>query len=236
MNEPLWLSRIRLRDAPDVRRLYARLTPGDAADAHMGEHHHLIWDVFGGPQATDRDFLWREDGQGRFLALSRRTPPPETALFEIESRPFEPRLTAGDRLRFTLRANATMSVGGMKSADRRGKPVDVAMHALKDIAKGERAPVRHALAAEAGAAWLHRQGLRSGFVLPEGDEAVTTLYQVRRTSRPRAKGGGVMTLGVFDFDGVLRVTDPAAFVVALARGFGRAKAFGLGLMLIARST
>ena len=41
-------------------------------------------------------------------------------------------------------------------------------------------------------------------------------------------------IGVLEFEGVLTVTSPAEFVAAVLQGFGRAKAFGCGLMLIAR--
>jgi len=35
--------------------------------------------------------------------------------------------------------------------------------------------------------------------------------------------------------GALEIADPAAFLARLAQGFGRAKAFGCGLMLIRRA-
>jgi CRISPR system Cascade subunit CasE len=39
---------------------------------------------------------------------------------------------------------------------------------------------------------------------------------------------------VLDLSGALTVTDPTLFLEKLSGGFGRAKAFGLGLMLIRR--
>jgi CRISPR system Cascade subunit CasE len=42
-------------------------------------------------------------------------------------------------------------------------------------------------------------------------------------------------IGVLEFEGLLRVTSVEAFLAALARGFGHAKAFGCGLMLIRRA-
>jgi CRISPR system Cascade subunit CasE len=47
--------------------------------------------------------------------------------------------------------------------------------------------------------------------------------------------GANMKIGVLDFEGVLEVTDPDRFVDAVAQGFGRAKGFGCGLMLIRRA-
>jgi CRISPR system Cascade subunit CasE len=48
--------------------------------------------------------------------------------------------------------------------------------------------------------------------------------------RPKA----AIRIGVLDLEGVLVVSDPARFCHCLAQGFGRAKAFGCGLMLIRR--
>lgn len=39
---------------------------------------------------------------------------------------------------------------------------------------------------------------------------------------------------MIDLEGVIEVTEPEAFLDRLAQGFARAKAFGCGLMLIAR--
>ncbi|NVN31737.1 type I-E CRISPR-associated protein Cas6/Cse3/CasE, partial [Endobacter medicaginis] len=74
------------------------------------------------------------------------------------------------------------------------------------------------------------QGGEAGFE-PLGGVAVDG-YERRRV--PRASGPPAV-FGVLDFDGELRVTDPARFLARLAGGFGRARAFGCGLMLIRRS-
>ena len=41
--------------------------------------------------------------------------------------------------------------------------------------------------------------------------------------------------GVLDMSGVVRVEEPALFLERIAQGFGRAKSFGHGLMLIRRT-
>lgn len=235
MTDPLWLSRIRLRPDPDVRRLAARLMPSDDEGARAGAQHHLIWDVFADDPDRRRDFLWREEAPGRFMALSRREPPAGTALFNVDSRSFEPALAPGDRLRFLLRANATTGEAGSKAEGRRGRRFDVTMAALHDVPSGARAERRDALAVEAGTAWLKRQGERCGFALAKDAPSPVNGYRVLRIRRDERKRGNIATLGILDFQGVLEVTEPALFVAALAQGFGRAKAFGLGLMLIARA-
>lgn len=146
-------------------------------------------------------------------------------LFEMDVKPFAPVLQAGDRLEFTLRANATR--------DRKGKGrVDVVMDALHDTPKGARAEVRMATAQREGAAWLARQAETAGFTVIRaevGDYSVAALpdYRGKRKGQPQ--------FGILDLSGVLEVTNPAAFLAKLASGLGRARAFGCGLMMIRRT-
>ena len=88
---------------------------------------------------------------------------------------------------------------------------------------------RAAIAAEVGEAWLRGQGAKAGFEIATIDDV-----GYRRVDLSRDKARDV-TLGLFDFDGVLRVTAPDIFLAALAQGFGKAKGFGCGLMLIRRA-
>jgi CRISPR system Cascade subunit CasE len=104
--------------------------------------------------------------------------------------------------------------------------------------EGARAERRLEAATEAGRAWLLRQGERYGFRLPLPDAVRVDGYDQIRLSRsasgPRGRSGTAVQLSVLDFDGILEVLDPETFLSALYRGFGKAKAFGCGLMLIRR--
>jgi len=221
----MYLSRLRLAARPDVAALAQLLNPQDDG-RRMDAHHRLLWTAFAGDPDARRDFLWREMGDGSFMVLSPR-PPAAAALFEPpESRDFAPALAPGDRLAFVLRANATRTV---VEAGGRKRHRDVVMEALHGIAPDERAARRMELAQAAGMQWLEGQGTRAGFV---PDRAVVTAYRVLEP--PRATPARGPRFGVIDLEGVLRVTDPVAFLDRLAGGFGRAKAFGCGLMLIRR--
>ena len=44
-----------------------------------------------------------------------------------------------------------------------------------------------------------------------------------------------MLYSTLDLDGVLTVSDPASLAPAIGQGFGAAKAYGCGLMLIRRA-
>jgi CRISPR system Cascade subunit CasE len=219
----LYFSRLRLSQSPSVRALDALLNP-EGQGPRLDAHHRLIWAAFADTPDRRRDFLWRDDGKGGFLALSAR-PPLSGDLFEVDVKHFAPVLSVGDRLAFSLRANATR--------DRKGKGrVDVVIDALHALPKGERADHRMDIAQREGADWLARQGTRGGFRVVEvavGD------YSVAALPDHKGKRAGQPQFGILDLSGVIEVTNPAAFVASLAIGFGRARAFGCGLMLIRRA-
>lgn len=233
----LWISRVQLARGADLDALRPLLDPGalhaGAMDREMrgtrtDAHHRLIWTLFADAPDRLRDFLWRDEGQGRFTLLSQRPPVPSRLFEPPETKPFAPVLQAGDRLAFALRVNATRDRAGA-TRDRR---VDVVMDALRAVPSGDRAAQRMEVAQAAAGDWLAGQGSRSGFVLRDvcvGDYAVAALpgHRGPRKGQPQ--------YGILDLSGQIEVTDPPAFLARLAAGFGRAKAFGCGLMLIRRA-
>jgi len=216
--------RARLRRDASVAALAPLLLPEDDS-ARVMAAHRLVWSLMPADPDARRDFLWREEAPGRFLVLASR-PPDASVLFDVEAKPFEPTLASGDRLRFMLRANPTVS---SSSTDGRSARHDVVMHALRAVPQPERAAARPALAQQEGAAWLDRVGKQNGFAVEPGLRADG--YQTLQL--PRA--GRAIQLGTLEYEGVLQVTDPKAFVARLVAGFGRAKAFGCGLMLVRRA-
>ena len=248
-----FLTRARLRaDAPGAA-LRPLLVSGNGSE-RVSAGHRLVWTLFGDTADRTRDFLWREAEPGLFFVLSSRLPEDHSGLFELdEPKPFAPSLNAGDRLGFTLRANATVSRGG--KGKRRGTVSDVVMDALHSVPPGERAAARGKAVAQAGSRWLASQAGKAGFSVGaepnpqkidgfehspargdetaavDGNSVVVSAYRTIRLDRRR---GDSASLGVLDFDGVLKVRDPVLFVASVLKGFGRAKAFGCGLMLIRR--
>lgn len=88
---------------------------------------------------------------------------------------------------------------------------------------------RHGLVGEdAQLAWLHRQGERLGF------DVKAALVSGSDTLHGRKAGTRVSLLRVV-FDGVLQVRDAEALAAALVAGIGPGKAFGCGLLSLARS-
>jgi len=233
--DPAWfLTRVALRRDAGVAALAPLLLP-DEDGARAEASHRLVWSLFPGDADATRDFLYREEGRGRvgrFTILSRRRPVDLHGLFAMEEpKIFAPALKAGDRLAFALRANPT--VERKEPGQTRSLRSDVVMHRLKPIPKGDRAKMRDTLTREAIRNWLERQALRSGFqlVCTETTLRVDGYDQVRL---PRRKGKPILFSRV-DTEGVLEITDPAEFIRRVTGGFGRAKAFGCGLMLIRRA-
>ena len=71
--------------------------------------------------------------------------------------------------------------------------------------------------------WLDRQGTKNGFMV-KGCDVIGDEWKIFDKVRLRA----------ITFDGLLSITDAQAFRTALVSGIGRGKAYGCGLLTIAR--
>ncbi len=230
----LHLSRATLRRDASTDTLAAILDPADGS-ATLDAHHKLLWSLFADSPDRARDFLWRTEGRGQFMLLSRREPMNEHSLFELETREFEPVLSAGDRLRFTMRVNAVVSRWQENAAGRKRVRHDIVMDALHKTEKNAspemltRSERRDDQAQQAAWRWMTEQGKRCGFTI---EQVVIQAYQTQRVPRrnpPDAR------FGVLDLEGVIVVNDTKLLLDSIAQGFGKAKAFGNGLMLIKRA-
>lgn len=69
------------------------------------------------------------------------------------------------------------------------------------------------------------------------DDVAIDGYQRHCVSRrgPAKPTSSPMSFSTLDYDGMLVVREPAAFLSAVVRGFGASKAYGCGLMLIRRA-
>ena len=240
---PLYLTKATLKTSPNVRALAQTLLPKNANDRALAAHR-LVWSLFGDEGERKRDFLWREFKPGEFFTLSERPPPEAHAFFDVaEPKEFAPALHQGDRLAFSLRVNPTQAV---KLDGKRGERVDVVMHAKHRLREElgnspedrEKLPNYRDIEHDALTGWLSGQGARNGFALVEADQNRPDWAPLRTTGyetiRFRHRTGRVQYAKA-DMDGMLTVTDPSAFLVRLAQGFGPAKSYGCGLMLIRRA-
>ena len=222
------LARARLRRDRPADAL-ARILVPEEPGARLGAAHSLVWALFADEPDRRRDFLWREMRPGEFLILATRPPVDPHNLFDLEYKPFKPDFTPGQRLRFDLRANPVMSIPGPHG--QRGRRADVVMHALHDVVQSDRAAARERAIREAGAGWLARKGSTSGFSI-EPDRVYIDGYEQIRIPR---QGQRAITFSTLIFQGHLTVDDPGRFLASVVKGFGAAKAFGCGLMLLRRA-
>ena len=206
------LTRATLKQDPQIAAVMPLLAQA------RGASHHLVWSLFADGPDRNRNFLFRET-KDRILYILSERPPRESLLFDVASRPFDPVLTAGTRLSFTLRANPVVRKDGHKH--------DAVMHALRSIPAGEaRRDARMRIAAEASEKWLRRLGEGGGFTLE------TCVLEGYRQERMPRRGGAPVQFGVVDLAGTLTVTEPDAFRARLRQGFGASRAWGCGLMLV----
>lgn len=248
----LWFTRATVREnAPDVIPLINTIFPKDSASRRLDVTHRLLWTLMteevqtvgklktpeGGDKAA---FLWRnapEAGRNKCYYVLGPRPRLESAFFDIETKPWAPAFSAGDHLAFDVVVNATVNRMVDAAKGRNGRQrVDVVMDAIhaaeRDPQHAPRSMLRNALAEGALVAWWTAQGERNGFrmvqTLTVGDYKTVLIDDRRRT------GHRFPQIGVAHLSGTLEITDPAAFATRVANGFGRAKAFGCGLMLLKR--
>jgi CRISPR system Cascade subunit CasE len=171
----------------------------------------------------DSGFLFRIDphlnGRAVILVQSAIEPDWEYAFHNAcyllaappQVKPFPP-FTKGRHFRFCLVANPTRRLS-KNSPD------------VKAGSIGKRVPVQ----ADQLFDWLTRQADKGGFSVDEDSIAIQTGYVYVNKKRDD-KGQRMRSVR---YEGILEVTDPAAFKEILIRGIGSGKAFGFGLLSVA---
>lgn len=194
--------------------------------ARQGEayrDHALIWKLFPG-DGLSRDFVFRSLSEQRlYYVVSRRPPAPQPGLFEVQSKPYQPRLEQGEQLYFDLRANPTIS---LHTEGRKSQRHDVLMHAKKHALEGKELVT---VLEQAGREWILKRA--GGWGL---DVAVDSLMQSGYRQHRLRRRGRPIEFSSLDYQGVVRVTDPERLHQALLNGVGHAKSFGCGLLMVRR--
>lgn len=219
----MFLSRIRLN-------LDSRSAVEDLLTDEGYMWHQRLWQLFSDSPDRNRDFLYRRE-QSRegltFFSLSERTPRKDHPAWLVESKAFEPQLSAGTKLHFRLTANAVVRT----REDDKVRRHDIVMHhkhQLKQAGKDKALLLQQSeLVQQAGEQWLENQGSKHGFE-PERTKAdgyIGHKLHKRASTKP-------VQFHTIDFEGALKVTDPEKFLQQLYSGFGSSKSFGCGLMLI----
>ena len=197
------------------------------------EAHQALWDVFSDGPERERDFLYRETDPGVFLAVSAREPGPRPQLASADTKPYDPRLRAGERVLFSLRVNPVR-----KTRDERGRQVrhdivqDLRKRLMAEGTPQQRLPTRLELAERTAGHWLAARRAALGLEI-DSEALMVEAYDNRRFRK--AKGGAEVVVTTLDLRGFATVADPEALRTALFEGVGPAKAFGCGLLLVRRA-
>jgi CRISPR system Cascade subunit CasE len=192
--------------------------------------HAFVWSLFADHAERRRDFLYRvEVRQSKPVVyiLSGRSPETPRGGFLIERRDWSPRLQTGDLLRFNLRVNPVVS---RRDGDGRQHRFDIIMdRRIRENAEGKARTPLFRIVQEEGHRWLDERSSRSGFRL---HAVVADGYTQQRFHK--SKGGPLVSFATIDMEGLLEVTDTDRFLDSVHGGFGPAKGFGCGLMLLRR--
>lgn len=226
----MYLSRIQLRPDLPLQKL------SNSIPQHAYAEHKIIWQLF--TEEKQRNFLFRREQLGHlpmFYILSEHAPQDPQGIWKIDSRPFQPRLSQGQRLAFMLRVNPVITRKHSDDKhDNKRQRDDVIMHEkwLFDTTKQktDKCPSQAELVQQAGRKWLFKRAEQHGFKLETFN---ADNYQQHRFYKPKEKHP--IQFSSLDYQGILEVTDTQTFTQMLYTGFGRSKSFGCGLMLIRRA-
>lgn len=183
------------------------------------------------PRSSGRGFLFRVDplrhDRSVILVLSS-TMPDWTYAFqnaihllaaEPQVKDHDPKLVVGERLRFRLHANPVRN-----DLSRRTE--------CKGSKRGKRVPLRKP---DDQITWLRERLVKSGATLLDTPPVLARSEGIRTVRRPERDGDQPIYQGVL-FEGVLEVQNPDKLTEAIRAGIGPGKAFGFGLLSLARVT
>lgn len=198
--------------------------------------HQSLWKLFDTDPDASRDFLYRQamdHGRIKYYLLSERIPADTSGIWLIDPpKPYAPKLSHGQSLAFTLRANPVITVTPPIGKKQRH---DVVMHEKKRIGYdklhiNERPPLQHLIQTSC-LHWLQARAESNGFSIKPEKVTVDAYQQHESLSR---QGKKAVRYSTVDFQGFLTVTDIDLFNQALFNGIGKSKAFGCGLLLVRR--
>ncbi|PID44747.1 MAG: type I-E CRISPR-associated protein Cas6/Cse3/CasE [Proteobacteria bacterium] len=227
----MYLSRMTLNPLVDHQQLAKML----AQDGYR--EHQALWRLFDDDPEASRDFLYRrmDDGaRSKYYILSKRMPVDSTGVWLIDPpKRYDPQLSAGQRLLFSLRVNPVVTV---KDENGKRKRHDIVMHAKKCLGLQQppcnEKPALQEIVQSSGTQWLLKRAERNGFEV-NPDTLLVDAY--RRHKSVAKKQKQPVRYSTVDFQGTLTVTDPGLFRQTLFHGMGKSRAFGCGLLLVRRA-
>ncbi|PHM69418.1 type I-E CRISPR-associated protein Cas6/Cse3/CasE [Xenorhabdus kozodoii] len=190
--------------------------------------HQLLWQLF--TEQDARHFLFRQEmslsGRPEFFVLSTTAPIANSPRFQIQTKPFVPQLHNGQKLAFKLRANPTVCITD-KDSDKQHRH-DVLMHAKRQAQRSGVGEMDSVMT-QAAQTWIQDEKRQANWGVRFDFAPDIERYTQHRSFKA---SGQKVAFSSVDFQGVLTLSDSHLFLEQYQKGFGRAKSFGCGLMLI----
>lgn len=222
----MFLSKVDIQVSAHARKELFQLVSNGAYAAHQ-----LLWKLFS--KQDERCFLFREEqsayGSPMFYILSKQLPDSLPRLFNVQSKIFEPKIKTGQRLGFKARINPTICKKDEKTG--KSKRHDVMMNAKYSMGTVEKdkSDETYLIMKQAALEWICDNRRQHNWGIEFDSIPDIESYQ-QHNSQKRANVS--VRFSSVDFQGTCIVRDPDVFLNQYVNGFGRAKAFGCGLMLI----
>jgi len=182
--------------------------------------HRGLWKLFPNRPDSNRDFLFRvekqQKGFGTEILIQSMQKPIRTdsACHVKANREYNLSLKKGQRLRFRLRANPTKKISDQKGRiNKKGEIKKCRVPLIREEEQKDWLERKLANICSLDALIIHRE--------------VPLYFRKHKEQR----SGKILTVL---FDGILGVEYPSAFVDMIKMGIGPAKAFGCGLISLAR--
>jgi len=222
----MYLSKVTMKSSPQTAQELAKLQRNGVYASHQ-----LIWQLF--TNDAERSFLYREEigatGMPEFYVLSKTEPQANLPIFSSVTKVFEPKLDKGQRLSFKLRVNPTVCVKGEGGKQRRHDVMMQAKYNVKDELPDAQTLKMHM--EQAAINWLNNEKRLDEWGITLDFQPSIDGYTQHKVQKKRHQ----IQFSSVDYQGMLTVQDPLKFINQYAKGFGRAKGMGCGLMMIKRA-
>ena len=222
----MYQSKVTMKSSPQTAQELAKLQRNGVYASHQ-----LIWQLF--TNDAERSFLYREEigatGMPEFYVLSKTEPQANLPIFSSVTKVFEPKLDKGQRLSFKLRVNPTVCVKGEGGKQRRHDVMMQAKYSVKNELLDAQKLKMHMEQAAIG--WLSNEKRLDEWGITLDCQPAIDGYTQHKVQKKRHQ----IQFSSVDYQGMLTVKDPLKFINQYAKGFGRAKGMGCGLMMIKRA-
>tara|TARA_B100000902_G_scaffold194725_1_gene186031 strand:- start:83 stop:751 length:669 start_codon:yes stop_codon:yes gene_type:complete len=222
----MYLSKVTMISSPQTAHELAKLQRNGVYASHQ-----LIWQLFSSD--TKRSFLYREEmgatGMPEFYVLSKTEPQVISPIFSCVTKVFEPKLDKGQQLSFKLRVNPTVCVKGEDGKQRRHDVMMQAKYNVKDELSDAQSLKMHM--EQAAISWLNNEKRLDEWGITLDFQPAIDGYTQHKVQKKRHQ----IQFSSVDYQGMLTVQYPQKFINQYAKGFGRAKGMGCGLMMIKRA-